>query len=316
MKTKWLTISIACVFAVLIGSYYALDNEKRLLDQAERKRLGGTYVELTDGVTHYELTGPATGRVVVLVHGGTVPMWIWEKQVEVLVGAGYRVLTYDQFGRGFSDRPNVAYDRALYLRQLIELADKLALPEKFDLIGVSFGGAIAVSFAANHSDRVRTLTLISPLVSDFKVPTIFRIPVIGEFAARTVGIDMIVRRLVVLLDGVADSARYEKLFVEQTTYTGFQRSLLSMLRTDALGDYSDEYQAVGGQNRKTLLIWGTADAEISRDMIDKARAYIPQLRLEAVEGAGHGIMLQKPEVVNDLILELLGKANARKTAPR
>ncbi|UCH47513.1 MAG: alpha/beta hydrolase [Betaproteobacteria bacterium] len=312
----WSTIFFGFVFATLVGLYQWLDPETKTLDEAEREQLGGSYIELSNGVTHYQLIGSATGRVVVLIHGGTVPMWIWEKQADALVGAGYRVLKYDQFGRGFSDRPDVAYDRALYLRQLNELVDKLGLPDTFDLIGVSFGGATAVSFTAEFPDRVRTLTLISPLVSNFKVPTMFRIPVLGEFAARTVGIDMIVRRLVVLLNGVPDAARYEKLFVEQTAYAGFQRSLLSMIRTDALGDYGEEYRTVGRQNRKALLIWGTADGEISRDMIDKARSYIPNLQFEAVEEAGHGIILQRPEVVNGLILGFLGDTAAREMPAR
>jgi pimeloyl-ACP methyl ester carboxylesterase len=306
MKTKWLAVFTLCVFAALIGSYYAFDNEKNILDQAARKGLGGSYVELSDGVAHYELAGPATGRVVVLVHGGTVPMWSWDEQVEALVDANYRVLRYDQFGRGYSDRPQVIYDKAQYARQLIELVDALALPDKFDLIGVSFGAATSVSFAAQHPGRVRSLSLISPVINNFEVPGIFRIPIVGEFAARLIGIDIIVGRFTGLVEGSPDAERYKRLFVEQTTYAGFQRSLLSMLRSDALRDYSSEYEIVGRQNGRSLLIWGTEDDEISRDMIDSIRSYIPNLVFTPVNGAGHGIVLQKPEIVTDSILEFLG----------
>ena len=305
MKKKWLAAFIVCVLAVLVGAYYGLDPETKTLDNTERERLGGNYIALADGTTHYALTGPATGNVVVLVHGGTVPMWNWDRQVRALSSAGYRVLSYDHFGRGYSDRPDVTYDRALYTRQLIELVNKLALPEKFDLVGVSFGGAIAVSFAAQHPRRVRSLTLISPVIKDFKVPGVFRIPVVGEFAARMVGTDMIVERFAALVNGNPDSERYKKLFIEQTTYGGFQRSLLSLLRSDALRDYSNEYQVAGRQDRKTLLIWGREDVEITRGMIDDVRSFIPNHQFKPVEGGGHGVALQKPDVVNSLILEFL-----------
>ncbi len=51
-------------------------------------------------------------------------------------------------------------------------------------------------------------------------------------------------------------------------------------------------------------------------MIDQARSSIPDLRFEPVEGAGHGIMLQRPEVVNDLVLGFLRDTNAHSTAPQ
>jgi pimeloyl-ACP methyl ester carboxylesterase len=306
MKLKWLVFSGVCALAALLGSYVALDNEKNVLDQAERNRLGGNYVQLSDGVTHYELAGPTNGRLVVMVHGGTVPMWGWDKQLVALAGAGYRVLRYDQFGRGYSDRPELVYDKVLYARQLIELVDKLALPEPFDLVGVSFGAATVVSFAAKHPGRVRSLSLISPVIKNFEVPGIFRVPIIGEFAARLFGIDIIVERFARLVDGSPDAERYKRLFVEQTSYEGFQRSLLSFLRSDAMRDYTGEYQDVGKQGIPALLIWGTADDEINRDMIDSIRSYMPNLVFKPVNGAGHGVALQEPKGVTDLILEFLG----------
>jgi len=80
--------------------------------------------------------------------------------------------------------------------------------------------------------------------------------------------------------------------VEQTTYKGFQRSILSMLRNDALGDYSKAYQIVGKQKRDILLIWGTADTEITKEMITDIRSFIPRLKFKPVEGVGHGIVCQ------------------------
>jgi pimeloyl-ACP methyl ester carboxylesterase len=313
MKSKWLALFAVCAVAALTGTYYALDIEINILDQAERERLGGNYIQLSDGVAHYELGGPKNGTVVILVHGGTVPMWVWDRQVEALVDAGYRVLRYDQFGRGYSDRPDVEYDKALYARQLIELVDTLVLPETFDLIGVSFGAATSVSVAAKHPERVRSLSLISPVINNFEVPGIFRVPVLGEFAARLIGIDIIVKRFARLVEGSPDAERYNRLFIEQASYEGFQRSLLSFLRSDALRDYSSEYQIVGRQNVPSLLIWGTEDDEISRDMIDSIRSYIPDLAFARVNDAGHGIVLQKPEIVTYWILDFLAGVEEAKS---
>ena len=305
MKCKWVIAFIAILFIVLVGIYYGLDPENNSLDEGDRKRIGGTYINLSDGFTHYKLSGPDSGKLVVLVHGGTVPMWTWDKQIKFLNNAGFRTLSYDQYGRGYSSRPAVIYDQELYTRQLLELVDKLKITQQFDLIGYSLGGGTAVNFTAQYPAKIQKLIIVSPLVNNFKVPTIFKIPVIGEFAARLIGIKIIVDRSKGLFEGNPDSETYNRLFVEQTTYNGFQRSLLSMLRNNAIGDYTKAYQILSKQKREILLIWGTADSEITKDMIKDIQSFLPKLKFTPVEGVGHGIIFKKPKIINTLIVDFL-----------
>ena len=84
MKSKWLVAFCAIFLIVLVGVYYLLDPEHNELNESEREKLGGTYINLSQGVTHYKLTGPTNGKVVVLVHGGTVPIWTWDNQIKFL----------------------------------------------------------------------------------------------------------------------------------------------------------------------------------------------------------------------------------------
>ncbi|MBW1706656.1 MAG: hypothetical protein JRJ86_16070 [Deltaproteobacteria bacterium] len=97
MKYKWLSAFLGLLI-ILFGVYYILDPENKELNETVRARLGGTYIKLSDGITHYKLDGPNDGKVVVLVHGGTLPIWTWDKQVKALKDAGYRVLSYDRPG--------------------------------------------------------------------------------------------------------------------------------------------------------------------------------------------------------------------------
>lgn len=305
MKWKWLAAFLIGLFVVAIGIYLILDPEVNELNEATRTKLGGSYIKLSDGVTHYQLEGPPNAKVVVLVHGATVPIWTWDQQVQALTKTGFRVLTYDNFGRGYSDRPDVTYDQDLYRRQLRELVDKLGLTKPFDLIGLSLGGGIAVNFTARYPERVDKLILISPLINDFKVPSFFGIPLLGEFLARLAGIRVITNRFVSLVKNHPESEKYTRLFIEQTTYKGFQQSILSMLRNNAVGDYRRAYQIVGRQKRDVLLIWGTGDTEVTRQMIGDIQSFIPGLTFKPVEGVGHGIVFQKPETVNRLIISFL-----------
>ena len=124
-----------------------------VLDDAARQQAHGQFIELSDGVVHYQLAGPPQGRTVVLVHGLITPSFIWDYNVPALTEAGFRVLRYDHYGRGFSDRPEVRYDRDLFDRQLLELLQRLNIEQPVDLVGLSMGGAVAVTFTDRHRSR-------------------------------------------------------------------------------------------------------------------------------------------------------------------
>ncbi len=312
MKLKYgLIFFVLLIAIVLIGIYRISNPETTELDEAERARLGGTYVELSDGITHYKLEGRDGRGLVVLVHGGRVPMWAWDKQAQSLIHAGFRVLRYDMYGRGYSDRPEVTYNRELYQRQLLELVNMLDLPETFDLVGFSFGGATAVNFTAHNTSRVGKLVLISPVVNNFQVPSVFRIPIVGDFVARVFGVKMITQRFISSRQNDPQSGKYIELFREQTTYEGFQQSMLSLIRDGALvGDYTAAYRTVGSQKRDVLLIWGTEDTEVTKQMISRIHSLIPHLEYEPVEGVGHSILFQRPVTVSNLMIQFLNRGSA------
>jgi len=305
MRKKRLIIIVSVLIIALIGVYYLLDTEINELDNNEREKLGGTYIKLSAGYTHYKLTGNKNNKLIVLVHGGTIPMFTWTKQIPFLNNAGYQVLIYDAYGRGFSDRPDVVYNQDLYKRQLFELVNKLGFTKKFDLVGLSVGGGTAINFTAEYPEKVRKLILISPLINNFKLPFVFKIPVIGEFIARIAGIKTITKRFLALIANDSNKKKYTEKFVKQTGYKGFQKSLLSMLRNDAVKDYTGAYKTVGKQNRQILLIWGKDDTEITIEMIKKIRTLLPDIIFKPVDNAGHGVVFNKNEVVNDLMIDFL-----------
>src|SRR5574338_937329 len=120
---------------------FSYRDETRELNELTRQEAGGSFIRLSDGFTHYELSAPPrprqgaeTGsRAVVLVHGFSVPYFIYDPTFEFLTRSGLRVLRYDLFGRGFSDRPDTEYNLDLFVRQLGELLDELQLPSQVSL---------------------------------------------------------------------------------------------------------------------------------------------------------------------------------------
>ena len=83
------------------------------------------------------------------MHGFSVPYFIWDPTFKFLTKSGFRVLRYDLFGRGYSDRPKLRYDIDLFCKQLRELLDTLGF-EQINLMGLSMGGPITATFTARY----------------------------------------------------------------------------------------------------------------------------------------------------------------------
>jgi pimeloyl-ACP methyl ester carboxylesterase len=289
--------------------YLLSNHEKKSISPDIRAKTQGNYVSLTDGVTHYQIYGPDNAQTVILIHGMTIPGWTWDFQIPALVEAGFRVVIYDHYGRGYSDRPHVAYNRELYLRQLCELFDTLGINGKVHLVGSSMGGAIAINFAAHYPQRVERIVLFSPLIyGDLQRVKIFRQKLIGEFMMRVVGISYFIKRCISYYEGTEYAKHYEQLYREQISYKGFEYSFLNLFRTDALGDYREAYSSVGITNKPVLLFYGSNDPEISKPMMTELTRLVPYTQVHMLEGVGHGIRLHiATERVNPMLVDFLKK---------
>ena len=98
---------------------------------------------------------------IVLVHGFSVPSYIWEPTYQEAIQRGYGVIRYDTFGRGFSDNPDLDYSTEFFAKQLINLLDALAL-KKVHLVGLSDGGRTVAYIAAHFPDRIDQLIFVAP----------------------------------------------------------------------------------------------------------------------------------------------------------
>jgi non-heme chloroperoxidase len=110
---------------------------------------------------YYEDHG--SGRPVVLIHGYPLSGHAWDKQVPVLLDAGYRVITYDRRGFGHSSQPTSGYDYDTFAADLNTLEEYLDLREAV-LVGHSMGSGEVIRYLGRHgSARVAKAVLVSPI---------------------------------------------------------------------------------------------------------------------------------------------------------
>ncbi len=108
-----------------------------------------------------EVRGPGGAtEAVVLVHGLGFTRHKWGAQVEALIGAGYRVVTWDLRGFGESDLPAAPYSMEDVAADLEALRAHLGLG-RFHLVGHSFGGMVALTYAVARPERLKSLSLLS-----------------------------------------------------------------------------------------------------------------------------------------------------------
>jgi pimeloyl-ACP methyl ester carboxylesterase len=295
--------------ALLVAAYLTRDREWSTLDDEARRGAPGSFVKLGDGVVHYELAGPASGRTVVLVPGFSVPYYIWDRAFDVLVASGHRVLRYDLYGRGFSDRPDVLYDAELYDRQLVQLLDALGIEGPIDVAGVSLGGPIAVGFAVRHPERARTVALVDPAYRKGDVmPWAVRAPLLGAWLMAVVVAPSLPEGQKGDFHDPRGLDEYVARYRAQMRFAGFRRALLSTIRASSGKDDGESFRALGASGKPVLLVWGREDrsalAPFARSE-DVLRA-IPRAEFHPIDEAGHLPQYERADAVNPILLAFLG----------
>jgi len=300
---------------ILIGlmSYWAAGRARPAIDAAARaalvkENLAYKFIDLPDGTVHYRLEGPADGPLVVLVHGFSTPSFVWNDYFDPLTRAGYRVLAYDNYGRGFSDRPKGPYNADLMDRELVNLLDALAPDTRFDLVGYSMGGTIATIFAARHPEPVRSLTLIAPAglgVATSRNIDLIKRPMIGDWIVRLFGLKIFHNAAAEEAKLAPNPARFLADFDRQMDYAGFGEALLSTLRHYPFGTSEKAYHDAGQSPRPVMVIWGEADVTVPFSNAKKLMELMPNAKLYSYDKLGHSIGFSQTPLITRRLLDFL-----------
>jgi len=117
---------------------------------------------------YYEDHG--SGKPVVLIHGYPLSGASWEKQVPVLLNAGYRVITYDRRGFGKSSQPTEGYNYDTFAQDLHKLITHLKLQD-FTLVGFSMGGGEIARYFGKYGSKGASKAVIIGGVPPFLLKT-------------------------------------------------------------------------------------------------------------------------------------------------
>ena len=304
-------LRMAFMVILLIGCLafpYLLECMRFKMDQNARLDAPGDFCCLTKGLTHYRYFGPTVGPLVVCIHGLTTPSFVFEAMANEFVARGYRVLVYDHYGRGFSDRPSGVQDDQFFVQHLRELLAALQEKSKFDLLGYSMGGAIASAFAAEYPEHIKKLILLAPGGMGHKLSFLekiaLKVPLFGTWTFMTLyarihrqGTEK-ERALVSDVNYVVDRQQRE------LNYLGFLPSVLASLRGVLATSSQADHQKLAHTNIEVIAVWGAEDMVIPITGKERLLKWNPHSRQMVIAHAGHGLAYTHvTEVMQNIALD-------------
>ncbi len=247
----------------------------------------------------YREVGPKDRRagagrpVIVVIHGGPGMSDHYFNNAFDFLSDTYRVVYYDQRGSGFSQiRPNPRFYRFSYLADDLEAPRKRVIrADKLILIGHSFGGLVAMSYAQKFPLHVAGLVFISSMAARDDTPQPKRRPDFDPwFAAQK--------------PSVADAALLESYLgsVGETLYDPYSGIVpdvgyysyvpARLLWYSAIGyDFSG---ALSRLHVPSLVISGARDTTLSESTPTELRSLLAGSRLVRFERSGHWAFLEEP----------------------
>ena len=254
--------------------------------------------------------GPKSGPLILLLHGFPQFSDAWTSVIPQLTRAGYRVIAVNQRGYSKRARPPLVGDYALtnLVADAVGFADAVGAP-RFHLVGHDWGGAVAWSVAASHSERLYSLTVLSTPHLDAFAATLntdpdqqkrssyfqlFRAPNHAAETALLADDAKLLRGAYVGKVPAAEVDRNVRRFSEDGTLT----AALNWYRASTLGG-----RPLGSITVPTTYIWGDQDQALGEVAAVSTAKYVTgPYHFERLSGKSHWLLEECPDKVATLIL--------------
>ena len=237
------------------------------------------------------------GEPLVLVHGFGCSSHSWRQTIPLLARR-YRVIAPDLNGFGWTERPRdaSAYTFEGQSRMLLGVLEALGV-ERFHLAGHSYGGGLALWMAAQHPQRIRTLTLVSSVLPDYGDKQ-------RQPWARFRGLNWLIVHFFVLSRGAVRKALGccydDPALVTEELVDEYRDRLLVEGVEDAYYGLMAPTEATSREvdlssiRVPTLVLWGDRDRLIPHERAAPYFAPLSHAEMAIIERCGHSPMEEHP----------------------
>ncbi|MDR1000916.1 MAG: alpha/beta fold hydrolase [Clostridiales bacterium] len=243
------------------------------------------------------------GFPVVLLHGSGpgVTAWAnWNRLFPLLKG-NYRIIAPDMAGFGYTERvPGAVYNMNAWVQQTIDLFDALKI-DKANLVGNSFGGALALSMAIKYPERINKLVLMGSMGVTF--PITYGLDRVWGYEPSVANMEELLE--IFTYDHSYANKELAKSRYESSIYPGFQESFSSLFpepRQNGVESMAGNQAYIRNIPHETLIIHGREDRVIPLETSLTLMKLIDKAELHVFGHCGHWTQIEKTrEFANQLI---------------
>lgn len=250
--------------------------------------------------TNYHDVGQ--GETVVFLHGSGpgVTAWAnWNKLFPILKD-DFRMLAPDMVGFGFTERPDPAvYNMNVWVQQTIDFFDAMKI-EKANLVGNSFGGALALSVAIKYPERVNKLVLMGSMGVTF--PITYGLDRVWGYTPSFENMEELLE--IFTYDHSFATKELIETRYQSSMQPGFQEAFSSMFpepRQDKVEAMAGNQNYIRNIPHETLIVHGREDRVIPIETSLKLIELIDNAELHVFGHCGHWTQIEKTEEFANLI---------------
>lgn len=250
--------------------------------------------------TNYHDVGK--GFPVTLLHGSGPGVTAWANWGKLfpLMKDDFRIVAPDLVGFGFTDRPEgVEYNLNNWAEQTINLLDALKI-EKTNLVGNSFGGALALSVAIKYPERVGKLVLMGSMGVSF--PITYGLDRVWGYTPSQANMEELLE--IFTYDHSFSTPALVKTRYEASIQPGFQESFGAMFpepRQKSVEKMASNENYIRNIPHETLIVHGREDRVIPIETSLRLINLIDKAQLHVFGHCGHWTQIEHTEEFADLL---------------
>lgn len=271
------------------------------------------FVEVDGSRVHYQEFGEETDPPLILIHGFSASTYVWKTSAPRLADEGFRVISVDLLGFGFSEKPTgFDYTIAGQARIIERFMNHLGIG-RATLVGSSYGGAVAATIALDYAERVEKLILVDAVINDIPSQNLLLklagIRGVGEvFAPFLVDskafLKLRMKRTIAPENhGLISQDRIESV-MRPLSAADAHYSLLQTARNWDADRIENDAHLI---NQQTLILWGEKDYVIPLAAGEKLYDSILKSRLIVFHNCGHVPQEEKPDLFVNFVSEFCRK---------
>ncbi len=264
--------------------------------------------QVINGITyHYDLYG--NGEPLLLLHGFTGNTATWEP-FKKRWGQSFQIIMVDIIGHGLTDSPadHQRYEIDQVAKDIKTLLVGLHI-ESLHILGYSMGGRLALSFACNYPEMLKSLILVSSspglrtveernnrIEQDERLADRIEHDGIKAFVDYWENIPLFasVKKLPA---AVQETIRQERLLQKEI---GLSNSLRGM----GTGKQPSQWECLPKLNIPVFLLCGSEDTKFVK-IAEEMQNTFPNAKRSIIEESGHMIHVEKQEVFGQIIMDWL-----------